>query len=603
MGAARAAFFVAALGCSLPLAARAQYTLAINSFGPADADVFVARGDGSDARPFLASPAADYNASISADGQWVLFTSDRAGNADIYRARIDGTALERLVDDPAFDDQAALSPDGRSLAFVSSRSGNADVWVLELATRRAYNVTSAPSGEFRPAWSPDGLRLAFSSDRNPPRTSCLGQSPVGPGPFVTPQYTAVFTSDVDGSNLAQISAEDEVAGRPSWSRDGSSVVFHAADSGQVCSGGLMFANGTSQIVSVNLASGERTALTSGDGVKLTPYPAGGATAYVTATSVELIGRNASTAGAFGWPAWSGDGQTMVFHRDVGNRAAALPRPSRDPKFALVAVPGHAAYSPGGDRIAFSNTDFSAGAPTTGSLVVADADGSNRQTLFSAPPMSNLTAPVWSPRGDAIVFGVGAYLRRAGQGPAELMSVAPDGTALTVLSDGIGNDGMASWSPDGRSLVFRVADGAARGIKILDLGTGERRSLATGSDRDTFPSWSPRGDWITFTSQRDGDYEIYRIRPDGTGLTRLTRLAGHDAHASISPDGEWIAFATSRGGFKDEAIGLVIGARPPPFQAYGEIAVMRIDGTELTELTDNSIEEGVPVWRPSRPGPP
>lgn len=210
---------------------------------------------------------------------------------------------------------------------------------------------------------------------------------------------------------------------------------------------------------------------------------------------------------------------------------------------------------------------------------------------------NLTAPAWSPRGDAIVFGVGAYLRRAGQGPAELMSVSPDGTGLTALSHGLGNDGMASFSPDGRSLVFRVADGAARGIHILDLTTRERRRLETGSDRDTFPYWSPRGDWITFTSQRDGNYEIYRIRPDGTDLTRLTQREGHDAHASISPDGEWIAFATSKGGFKDEAIGLVIGARPPPFQAYGEIAVMRIDGTELVELTDNSVEEGVPVWHP------
>jgi Tol biopolymer transport system component len=131
-----------------------------------------------------------------------------------------------------------------------------------------------------------------------------------------------------------------------------------------------------------------------------------------------------------------------------------------------------------------------------------------------------------------------------------------------------------------------------------LTTGKRRALPTGSDRDTFPHWSPRGDWITFTSQRDdGDYEIYRIRPDGTGEQRLTRRAGHDAHSSISPDGEWVAFATSPHGFKDEALGLIVGARPPPFQSYGEIAVMRIDGSDLRILTDNSVEEGVPNWVP------
>jgi Tol biopolymer transport system component len=122
-------------------------------------------------------------------------------------------------------------------------------------------------------------------------------------------------------------------------------------------------------------------------------------------------------------------------------------------------------------------------------------------------------------------------------------------------------------------------------------------LETGSDFDTFPTWSPRGDWIAFTSKRDGDYEIYRIRPNGTGLQRLTRTPGNDAHPSFSPDGAWIAFATARQGFKDEAVQLLLGAT---FQPYGEIAVMRADGSEAHLLTDNSTEEGAPVWVPRRP---
>jgi Tol biopolymer transport system component len=128
-----------------------------------------------------------------------------------------------------------------------------------------------------------------------------------------------------------------------------------------------------------------------------------------------------------------------------------------------------------------------------------------------------------------------------------------------------------------------------------VATKKSRKLETGSDFDTFPTWSPRGDWIGFTSKRDGDYEIYRIRPDGTGLQRLTHSPGNDAHPAFSPDGEWIAFSTARQGFKDEAVGLLLSAT---FQPYGEIAVMRPDGSDVRLLTDNSTEEGAPSWIPN-----
>jgi Tol biopolymer transport system component len=143
-----------------------EYTVAYASFAPLNTDIFIADADGTNATPFLPSPGLDYNASFSADGQWVIFTTDRGGSTDIYRSRLDGSQLTRLTDDAAFDDHGALSPDGRSLAFSSSRNGNADVWLLDLQTKALRNLTAHPRGDFRPAWSPDGEWLAFSSDRD-----------------------------------------------------------------------------------------------------------------------------------------------------------------------------------------------------------------------------------------------------------------------------------------------------------------------------------------------------------------------------------------------------------------------------------------------------
>src|SRR5262249_24747905 len=96
-------------------------TIPFASFGPGNTDIFVADADGKSPKPLVPHAENDYNASFSADGKWVVFTSHRWGSADIYRVRPDGTELERLTDDPAFDDQGALSPDGTQLVFVSNR--------------------------------------------------------------------------------------------------------------------------------------------------------------------------------------------------------------------------------------------------------------------------------------------------------------------------------------------------------------------------------------------------------------------------------------------------------------------------------------------------
>ncbi len=133
-----------------------------------------------------------------------------------------------------------------------------------------------------------------------------------------------------------------------------------------------------------------------------------------------------------------------------------------------------------------------------------------------------------------------------------------------------------------ALVYRTFGPSGYGLRILNLQTNVTVTPLT-KEYDNFPFWSPRGDLITFVRQVDGDYEIFTIRPDGTGLKRLTFSKGNDAHMARSPDGEWIAFASTRKGFKDEAI---YTDAPQP---YGELFVMRYDGTNVRQLTDNHWE--------------
>ena len=575
-----------------------RYTIAFKSFAPNNSDIFIADADGSHARPLAADPALDYNASFSADGRWVVFTSHRAGSADIYRIHPDGSGLERLTADGGFEDQGALSPDGKSLAFVSSEGGQADIWILDLASRKRRNLTRHPAGDFRPAWSPDGKWIAFSSDRDAPRKACPNTTKPGPGPFVTPHYTGVYIVRADGTGLRRLSDAAETAGTPHWSPDGSRVAFYAGDLDQVCRGGLIFGNGQTQIVAVSVASGKRETIITDGGVKACPRWAGNEMAWQTKDGIRFAGGR-TVEGAFQAPDWSSDGRAMVFHRETdprGDRDRDFQRwPSLDPRFALLRVPDASSFAPDGERMVYMLTNFK-GEIRNGALVTAKADGSDRKVIYEGPLTEDATGPAWSPRGDAILFGVGGFFQRAQIKSAHVMRVRPDGSGVAPVTREDVNNGMPSWSPDATHVVYRIARGTKRELYILNMASGTSRKLETGSEFDTFPFWSPRGDWIVFTSKRDGDYEIYRIRPDGSGLKRLTYTPGNDAHASVSPDGEWIAFATARQGFKDEALQMLLGAT---FQPYGELAVMRIDGSDVHMLTDNSTEEGAPVWVPGR----
>ena len=354
------------------------YEIAFAKFAPMNTDIFTADADGSNARPLFAHPESDYNASFSPDGKWIFFTSERNGSADIYRASPDGKEIKRLTDDLAFDDQAAISPDGKSLAFVSSRSGQADVWILELATKKIRNLTNHPAGDFRPAWSPDGKWLAFSTDRD-------STKPKGRGGFTVMHSTEIYLVRADGSGLRRLTTSQTFAGSPVWSADGKRLAFYEAAPVEVNNIVSVERNtgGTTQISTIDVATGERRTETSGSGEKLSPrFVAGNRIGYISRLNnegVEFTDGAAGERGEFNSPNWSADGKRMVFHRETDFRYPPFrPHFSRDKQFRLVRTGIFPSFSQSGDR--FVSNDRTAGILKNNILLI-NADGSGQKTLF------------------------------------------------------------------------------------------------------------------------------------------------------------------------------------------------------------------------------
>ena len=568
-------------------------------------ELMIAGADGSNPRKLVPGTEIDYKASFSHDGQWVVFTSDRSGSADIFRVRVDGRDLERLTDSRAFDDQAALSPDNRALAFVSSRGdGSTDIYIMDLERRDVRNLTKAPGGDFRPSWSLDGQTIAFSSDRSTGFPHQDFPDPAGNWEHV--QAASIYLINADGTGLRPLTTNPEMmTGSPRWSADGSKIVFYEMLVRDTF--GAHFGGGSSSIVSVDVATGERTVHASGPGLKVSPqFIAPDRFAYLI--KARSNGTLAFTSGEesapedLANPSWSADGTQVVYqagqmetmHHYSNTPGRTLHGLVPDPGFELVHASGWPAVSPDGRTLVVSERTPSGDRMA---LVMWDVDGTNPRRVYQDDV--TVMGLEWSRDGRWLTFGAGGFFLNRSSEPAEIMVMKADGSEVRAVTLGPGNAGFPSWSPDGTEIVYRywTENERGEGLRIVDVATGRSRVLTT--QYDTLPFWSPQGDVIMFTRYAPDDrfpydeFDIYTIRADGTDLQRLTDAEGNDAHSLWSPDGDSILFSSSRFGYKDESP-LVIN-QPQP---YAELFIMNADGSNQRPLTDNQYEEGTPAWLPA-----
>ena len=576
--------------------ALAKPVMLMNRIGPSASELFLANADGTGEHPLLATSGFDYHASYSADQRWIVFTSERngSGQADIYRVHPDGTALERLTDDPAFDDQAAPSPDAREIAFVSSRvTHTTNVWILNLKTRKLRNLTGGagtqgdptkPHGFFHPSWSPDGKWIAFSSDRN---TQWRGHND-GAG-WEHTQELGIYLIQPDGSGLKRISHPGICAGSPKWSADGQEVVFYEIPVEDTWGARRpnLASKVTSQIVSVNVATGKRTERTSGPGLKLAPQ-------FLPSGSVGYLAKAGPTAGlayttgtpvlnaAVRSPAWSPDGKTVIYE-----------------KVDFSARPQNQLLFSWDSQYEYRYTDVFPNLSKDGRLVVTDKnadsgistmnpDGSDKQKLYRAVGGSAFM-PTWSPDGQWIAFGFGGYLQARKTNGAKIMVMRRDGTALHDVTEEMPNSGFPSWSPDSKQIVYRVWGSKDEGLRIQNVEDHTVKVLT--KDYDNLPFWSPDGSLISFTRKHDGNnFDIYTIRPDGSDLRQLTTSPANDAHAMWTGDSKHLVWSSGMYGFRNEA-----ALYDNTFQPYGSIFIMDADGSNKRQLTDSPWEDAMAVF--------
>lgn len=237
------------------------------------------------------------------------------------------------------------------------------------------------------------------------------------------------------------------------------------------------------------------------------------------------------------PNWSPDSRTLVFEAafssfrdiyalDLADRTAPKQRRLTDHPAGNY----EPAFSPDGRQIAFvSSRDGNA------EVYVMRADGSEPQrvTHFQLDDWG----PVWSPDGGTL-----AFLSNR-ESVDRIFLCKPDGTELRRLTAETTEarksfepgEAEPVFTPDGKGLVFSVRTGPQQAaLRRADLATGQVTPLTAGKSSDREPTFAPDGKLLVFASDRDGDPELYLMRPDGTGVTRLTERQGADWLPRWSP---------------------------------------------------------------------
>jgi TolB protein len=224
----------------------------------------------------------------------------------------------------------------------------------------------------------------------------------------------------------------------------------------------------------------------------------------------------------GNPAWSPDRKRIVFssNRDTG-MGLELYIMDADGSDAqrLTTTPDSeysGKFSPDGSRIAYVINDAAGW-----TLWLMDADGSGARRLTDTYKFAEF--PAWSRDGKRLVFSA----RTAGA-PADILGVDIETGAVTTVIATPGADACPHFSSDGETLTYGSQREGPAGFDVYahDMssddtsGRGDRR-LTDAPERDDYANWGPGDREIVFTSQRDGNIELYLMSRDGSNQRRLT----------------------------------------------------------------------------------
>ena len=354
-------------------------------------------------------------------------------------------------------------------------------------------LTFEPGLEAEPSFSPDGNYVAYTSNDQ--------------------GSLDVVVLPIGGGAVRRLVGTPADEAQPAWSPDGTQIAFTSARDRD---GRLSAVAGLSAM----------SPFVQGQGGDIFLVPAAGGTA------AKLVERGS-------YPAWSPDGQTIVFQSDRSGHWDIWTVPARGgeprPLTADADIDYQPSWSPDGKWIAYGSFQ----GQSNNRLWVVASDGSGAPRALKLK-LESVLSPAWSRDGAWLYFAAGRAITASTTSLTRVLFATADTETPLVqrLTLGAATDIDPDLAASGGRLAFGGAS-YAPDLWVLDVKSGVQRQLTATSCLEDYPDLSPDGRTLLFFSDRTGETRLYTLELDGGAYQPLTE--GGAMMPRWSPDGKTVAF--------------------------------------------------------------
>ena len=151
---------------------------------------------------------------------WAVYKS-----FDIYIADLKGKITSQLTNAEGYDAEATVSPKGDKIVFTSDRSGDLELWTMDIDGKNQKQITFGLGYDGGAFFSPDGKKLVFRASRPQTEEEIKEYKELLAQGLVAPTNMEIYTCNVDGSELKQVTHLGKANWAPFYHPAGKKIIF------------------------------------------------------------------------------------------------------------------------------------------------------------------------------------------------------------------------------------------------------------------------------------------------------------------------------------------------------------------------------------------